>query len=304
MSEKENIEGESPEDGKPGSPKENQGENISPLETIEQTEATNQTSDITTSDRQNMEVHHHPHVEKKNFKEYFLEFVMIFLAVTMGFFAEGIRENITDHSKENEYVSSMMQDLKDDTTSVVRTINTLTDLSKDLDTMLIELKNGTPNVAVLNRIISSRFWMYTGFSYNNRTIQQLKNAGNFRLLKNKAVADSILQYDNLMNTIIIGQWNDLKNTMYAYKDVEARIISYQQLSKIESNRYAFDDSVFVNNNRNSLITNDRQLLSLYYNRLFIHASLMHLFISNLGYAKIAAVRLMTFIAKQYNLEND
>jgi len=31
-----------------------------------------------------MEVHHHPHVEKKNFKEYFLEFVMIFLDVTMG----------------------------------------------------------------------------------------------------------------------------------------------------------------------------------------------------------------------------
>ncbi len=25
-----------------------------------------------------MEVHHHPKVEKKNFKEYFLEFVMIF----------------------------------------------------------------------------------------------------------------------------------------------------------------------------------------------------------------------------------
>lgn len=28
-----------------------------------------------------MEVHHHPHVEKKNFKEYFLEFLMISLAV-------------------------------------------------------------------------------------------------------------------------------------------------------------------------------------------------------------------------------
>ncbi len=33
-----------------------------------------------------MEVHHHPQVEKKNFKEYFLEFLMIFLAVTLGFF--------------------------------------------------------------------------------------------------------------------------------------------------------------------------------------------------------------------------
>jgi hypothetical protein len=251
-----------------------------------------------------MEVHHHPHVEKKNFKEYFLEFLMIFLAVTLGFFAEGIRENITDHTKENEYISSMMQDLRDDTTSLSRTINDLTSKSKYLDTMLSELKNNTPNVAVLNNITSSHFWMYAGFSYNNRTVQQLKNAGNFRLLRNEAVADSILQYDNLINTFIIVQSNDLKNTMYAYKDVEAKIISYQQLSKIESSRYSFDDSVFVNNDRNSLITNDRQMLSLYYNRLFIHASLMRLFISNLGYSKISAIRLMNFIAKQYNLEND
>lgn len=32
-----------------------------------------------------MEVHHHPHVKEKKFKEYFLEFIMIFLAVTLGF---------------------------------------------------------------------------------------------------------------------------------------------------------------------------------------------------------------------------
>jgi len=46
-----------------------------------------------------MEVHHHPQVEKKGFKEYFLEFLMIFLAVTLGFFAENIREKITEHKK-------------------------------------------------------------------------------------------------------------------------------------------------------------------------------------------------------------
>lgn len=35
-----------------------------------------------------MEVHHHPdlHHKRKKLKEYFLEFFMIFLAVTLGFF--------------------------------------------------------------------------------------------------------------------------------------------------------------------------------------------------------------------------
>jgi hypothetical protein len=58
-------------------------ETISPEQIIIPVELSNQTSDIPKSEIENMEVHHHPHVEKKNFKEYFLEFIMIFLAVTL-----------------------------------------------------------------------------------------------------------------------------------------------------------------------------------------------------------------------------
>src|SRR5580693_3122253 len=61
-----------------------------------------------------MEVHHHPQVEKKTFKEYFLEFLMIFLAVSMGFFAESLREKISDGKQVDEYVHSMVSDLKND----------------------------------------------------------------------------------------------------------------------------------------------------------------------------------------------
>src|SRR5664279_2153560 len=66
---------------------------------------------------ENMEVHHHPdlHHKPKKWKEYFLEFLMIFLAVTLGFIAENIREHISDRSKEKEYIESMLQDLKSDT---------------------------------------------------------------------------------------------------------------------------------------------------------------------------------------------
>ncbi len=65
-----------------------------------------------------MEVHHHPHVEKKNFKEYFLEFIMIFLAVTLGFFAENIREKITEHERAKIYAGTMLNDLRADTTAL------------------------------------------------------------------------------------------------------------------------------------------------------------------------------------------
>jgi len=65
-----------------------------------------------------MEVHHHPEVEKKSFKEYILEGLMIFLAVTMGFFAESLRENITNSEHVKQLSVQLMQDLKTDTLSL------------------------------------------------------------------------------------------------------------------------------------------------------------------------------------------
>lgn len=39
---------------------------------------------------------------------------MIFLAVTLGFFAESYRENLNDNAKEREYIRSLVADLKSD----------------------------------------------------------------------------------------------------------------------------------------------------------------------------------------------
>lgn len=253
-----------------------------------------------------LEVHHHPdlHHKPKKWKEYFLEFLMIFLAVTLGFFAENIREKISDHNKEKEYMSSMIQDLQADTAIDAETIKGFTDISRSIDTMLMCLKVDEPNASIINNIISRRFWEYGGYSYNNRTIQGLKNAGNFRLIRNNAVADSILDYDNLINSILLTQYNDLKNTMFAYKEVESKVIPYRELKK-SKNTYGtgdFDSSDFIITDKPTFISSNRELLSQYYNRLFIHEELCHTFITNLKLASAYATRLINFIQKRYNLE--
>jgi hypothetical protein len=85
--------------------------------------STDETNLVTPSQKtENMEVHHHPdlHHEPKKWKEYFLEFLMIFLAVTMGFFAENIREGISNKEKEKKYMESMLVDLKKDTAEITQ----------------------------------------------------------------------------------------------------------------------------------------------------------------------------------------
>src|ERR1700759_4861170 len=64
-----------------------------------------------------MEVHHLPnlHHKEKPWKEYLLEYLMIFLAVMTGFFAESYREHISERSKEHEYAVNIEKDLVNDT---------------------------------------------------------------------------------------------------------------------------------------------------------------------------------------------
>ncbi len=141
-----------------------------------------------------MEVHHHPHVEKKNFKEYFLEFLMIFLAVTMGFFAENVREHISDRAKEREYITSFIEDLKNDTATLHQEIPKMKQSIKGLDTLINQ------TYLYIKGNADTRLMYYTyhhdcrgvfNLQLSQRTINQLKNSGNMRLIQDEKAANII-----------------------------------------------------------------------------------------------------------------
>ena len=71
-----------------------------------------------------MDVHHHSgeHHGSRKFKDYFKEFLMIFLAVTMGFLAENVREYLSDSQNISEMAGQLKDDLINDTIKVQRHI--------------------------------------------------------------------------------------------------------------------------------------------------------------------------------------
>src|ERR1039457_1321157 len=155
-----------------------------------------------------MEVHHHPHVEKKNFKEYFLEFLMIFLAVTMGFIAESLREHISDNRQVNEYMRSMVSDLKND----VRMYN-------ENDSINLSYCNMIDTIFTLLKTISNTGEMYylarrltmmgsSGPSINAKTYLQMTSTGSFRLIKHQRIADRIAVYYQLIKSFV--DWSELQ----------------------------------------------------------------------------------------------
>src|SRR5215813_7664392 len=65
-----------------------------------------------------MEVHTHSHTERKKWHHFFWEFFMLFLAVTLGFLVENMREHYVEHLKAGDYVKSLYDDLNVDTATI------------------------------------------------------------------------------------------------------------------------------------------------------------------------------------------
>jgi len=163
---------------------------------------------------ENMEVHHHPKIEKKNFKEYFLEFIMIFLAVTLGFFAENFREHIVENAKEKKYINSIVEDLKTDSANLYFIIHTYMPAINswvDSSVSLLESSNPVADERIIYQAIeNATLWRH--YYPNQRTLTQLKNSGNFILISDRNAINGILDYDNRSNNYI-----QLNNTIRIYE---------------------------------------------------------------------------------------
>jgi hypothetical protein len=163
-----------------------------------------------------MEVHHHPHVEKKSFKEYILEGLMIFLAVTMGFGAETLREHIVNKEREHVYMESFYSDLQNDQKTLPKLISRIDNQqllpAKSLPGLFSKGSTNQPADSIYYFL--RKFFRQQGIKsfITDRTYEQIKNAGEMRLITNKQIADSLIDYYK-----DIGFIDYLQQTLLGYK---------------------------------------------------------------------------------------
>ena len=173
-----------------------------------------------------MEVHHHPHVEKKKFKEYFLEFIMIFLAVTLGFFAENIREHYTEKENGKRY----LQAFSDELIQQHNTINDYQSIFKHKVIVCDSMKNIFYNSQEIQKTGDIRRLLLpclklTEVNFHISAYQQMVSSGALRYIKDIALRDSMSAYNSYIaatlaynsqltqsiidNTVTIGSFLDL-----------------------------------------------------------------------------------------------
>jgi len=228
------------------------------------------------------------HAPGKKTLHYLLEFLLLFLAVFCGFIAENWREQGAENKLEKEFIYSMVEDIKSD---ILQSNELLIELKSGkvvTDSVMIELSS--PGI-IWDSNNAYRLWSknigFPDFISNDRTIQQLKNTGGLTLIRNKAVSDAIIKYDQTVKNYGV--------------QADAMLI-------IVSDQHIFNqlfDFINLDNNVNTpvpLTDHGKKLLSEAYADRKMWKLGVSALINRLEEINEEGKRVVIFIQKEYHLE--
>ena len=200
----------------------------------------------------NMEVHHHAHTGhgKKTWKEYFWEFLMLFLAVFCGFLAEYQLEHKIERDRLKKFMYDMTKNLEYDRTRIAINLATNYSLRSSLDSFRNEIQHTLLGKANIKKLY---FYAFTasGFGqvvFNKSTITQLRNSGQLRLVENDSLTNEIIDYYDrkvYASELYCQYLSDSQNELETEKRNIFSTIGFESMLKIT-------DSAYNNNLENNL----------------------------------------------------
>ena len=246
-----------------------------------------------------MDVHHHAHTARKKWTHYFWEFLMLFLAVFCGFLAEYQLEHKIEKDREIQYMKTLVEDLKADTTNY----NTTLKFWKQTDSVIVANRPFVrPHVAEENIIkaytLAAALMNSDEFLYNDRTIEQLRGSGNFRLIRNDNVSGQLIRYDSYIRNTLRSQENFSQDMLQNLLHIQNDIFDSEILESCFINKSAGNCEHLLKQFNPS--KND--LLFKYYNEIFLYKYIVHYIIISETRLKQQATALIELIKKSYRLK--
>jgi len=243
-----------------------------------------------------MEVHAHSHHGKKKWTEYFWEFFMLFLAVTLGFFVENQREHYTEGKRGKQYIRSLIEDLKIDSAKLYFVSSEFKKISAAVDTLLYDFDDFGKNDPLQFKRQYDLLHGFPDFIYTDRTIQQLKSSGGLRLIHG-AASDSIINYDSQVQDLLL----ELTSLGRAY-ETQGQLLN--QHVNMKALRDALADQGAAKNKKVNffLLTDDKNVLAYIYNTVLGYKEYLFGISQQMDGLKHMAIELISFLEKDYQLK--
>ena len=248
-----------------------------------------------------MEVHHSHHHgghQTKKWKEYITEFLMLFTAVTLGFFAENQREHYIEHLREKQYMQSLYEDLKKDTIELSTLKRLYTGQMNRIDTTIELFRVADWNDSTLTKLYLLNLTVLgnRGLNLMERTSVQLQNAGGMRLIQNAKISDEIANY---------WHWQEYARAYFA--TTEELKLKARERSYFIFNQFFYNDisryKVKTAKKGAQLMTYDKMVLMEYVNRLsHIKNSIKNQQLYQLDQILSSATILLNDLKKEYEVK--
>lgn len=245
-----------------------------------------------------MEVHSHTHTPRKKWRHYFYEFLMLFLAVFCGFLAEYQLEHIIENQREKQFIKSLIIDINSDLKLIdeqnrihqmrIRIADSLIDFLASPEAII----NQGDDLYYFGRIVNRTLI----FANNDRTIEQMKNSGGFRLIRNQNASNEIMDYYQQIQKIRLFESRE-SGEQDEYKKLAVKIFDPRVFRKMTA------DTVINRITGNpSLLSNDKALLQELAGVIqYLTGSRVQI-MSLKEKLKLSGLKLINFLNKEYHLK--
>ena len=147
-----------------------------------------------------MEVHHHPHIptHAKPWKEYLLEGLMIFVAVTLGYGAENVREHYVETKKALISAKNLYVDVINDSIGFANTRR-----NRNKQDSCFEIINAYYNNNTLDKEIPAVYAAHSHiarrmlYQMNSLALDEVKSSGTLKFLESDELKAGIQRYASL-----------------------------------------------------------------------------------------------------------
>ncbi len=228
---------------------------------------------------------------------------MLFLAVFCGSLAELQVEHYIEYQREHNYAETLLEDLVNDTLDINYDINGWIKLNSRADTIIMELEKdiSLSDHQLLYKCVSLINANNT-FLYHDRTVQQLKSAGNFRLIRNRVIADSLVEYDG---------W--IVKTVTNIEDIYGKVLSPELLNLenqlfnekyfgIVRNKVKLDSAFIFSPEKIMMQRGKEDIAFQFYNKVHNYKSLTESRIYYLSTTLRRAKNLIAMLKEEYHLK--
>jgi len=260
-----------------------------------------------------MEVHQHSHTPRKKWAHYFWEFLMLFMAITAGFFMENRREHYVEHKRAKVFARLLVDDITYDITELEKAYNVLNKIIIAGDSLARLLKEYEAGNVTGGKLYYFEYWSGWRWSIISRdaTLQQLKNSGALRYLGDTSLIRKILNYEESVRVIYMLQnkyepektqnWNLVQKVFdQSYFNILDSIAPRDSTGKHfgtnDKNLNSFLESNFP------LFTGDKQLLRELRNWAYNSSRNYKVIVNDIQTLKEKAFIVIEALKKEYHLE--